>query len=244
MKKVLIIALLFLSACSKGETMQIENLDIKWLGHDSFRIQAEGKIVYFDPYQVKTSFQDADFLFITHEHYDHCSPEDIERVIKPSTIIVTIPECQSKLSKVAGHVSNIILIEPFQEQQLESIKVETIPAYNVNKFRSEGLAFHPKEDGRVGFIVTLAGKKIYHAGDTDFIPEMKDLSNIEIALIPVSGTYVMTPEEAAQAVDSFKPNIAIPMHIGAGVVGTLKDAEKFKNLVKSSKVIILPKNQN
>jgi len=243
MKKVLIlILLLLLQACTRGN-MQIEGIDIAWLGHDGFRIQASGKLIYFDPYQIKTSFHDADLLLITHEHYDHCSPEDIERVIKPSTIVITIPECQSKLSKIAGNVADIILMEPFQEQQRENIKIETIPAYNVNKFRSPDLAFHPREDGRVGFIIDIAGRRIYHAGDTDFIPEMKELKSIDIALIPVSGTYVMTPEEAAQAVESFKPKYAVPMHYSS-IIGTQKDAEKFRNMVKSSKVVILKKTSS
>ncbi|MEK6813028.1 MAG: MBL fold metallo-hydrolase [Nanoarchaeota archaeon] len=220
--------------------MQMGELNIEWLGHDGFKINATNKKIYIDPYQLKTSFQDADVICITHEHYDHCSPEDIERVIKPASIIITIPECQSKLSKIVARVADVLVMEPFQKEEREGYIVETIPAYNTNKFRSPGLPFHPEEDGKVGFILTMNGKRIYHAGDTDFIPEMKSLKNIDIALIPVSGTYVMTPEEAAQAVESFKPKIAIPMHYNS-IVGTVKDAEKFKSLVKSSQVFILEK---
>ncbi len=246
MMKKLLILLVLLAACTqnieRGGTMQnIEGVDIQWLGHSTFKIISD-KIIYFDPFQLKTSFNDADIIFITHEHYDHCSLQDIERLIKPETVIVTIAECQSKISKISDKVSNIILMEPNQEKKVDGINVKTILSYNINKFRSPGLVFHPKEDGRVGFIINVNGKNVYHAGDTDFIPEIKKLSNIDIALVPVSGTYVMTAEEAAQAVDSFNPKVAVPMHYGSGVAGTEEDAVKFKSLVKGSQVIILKKS--
>lgn len=219
----------------------IDGINMQWLGHDAFKIQAD-KIIYFDPYQLKTSYHDADIILITHEHYDHCSIEDIERLIKPDTVIVTTPECQSKLSRVADKVKNIILMEPGQEKEIEGIKIEAVPSYNINKFRSENIPFHPKQDGKVGFIITVNGKRVYQAGDTDFIPEMRDLKDIDIALIPVSGTYVMTANEAADAVNSFKPKIAIPMHYGS-IVGNENDAIRFKNLVKENKVVVMERSQ-
>ncbi len=219
--------------------MDIEGITLERLNHDCFKLKTENKVIYLDPYQIEPK-EAADLILITHEHQDHCSLKDIEKLLKQGTTIVTIPECQSTLSRIAEKISSVVLIEPFQKKEVQGITIETIPAYNTNKFRSGKFVFHPKEDGRVGFIITLNGKRIYHAGDTDVIPEMQQLKNIDIALLPVSGTYVMTPEEAAKATEIIKPKIAIPMHYGAGVVGTDADAEKFKKLVKSVEVIILP----
>lgn len=211
--------------------------DIEWLGHDTFRILGE-KTIYFDPFQINTTIP-ADIIFITHEHFDHCSIDDLRKIIQPRTIIVTIPECQSKLSGL--QFSKLILVEPNKNYKVEDLKVETIPAYNTNKFRSPGILYHPKTDGRVGFIITYENKRIYHAGDTDSTKEMLELKNIDIALIPVSGTYVMTPEEAANAVNTFKPKIAIPMHY-ASIVGTRQDAQEFQKKSKIP-VQILQKTQ-
>ncbi|HLC72002.1 MAG TPA: MBL fold metallo-hydrolase [Candidatus Nanoarchaeia archaeon] len=221
--------------------MDIEGMSIERLNHDCFKIKAQNKVIYLDPYQIDPQ-EPADLILVTHEHQDHCSLKDIEKLLKSGTTVVTIPECQSTLSRIAEKISNVVLIEPFQKKEVQGITIETIPAYNTNKFRSGNLVFHPKQDGRVGFIVVVNGKKIYHAGDTDVIPEMQQLKNIDIALLPVSGTYVMTPEEACQAVKIIKPKIAIPMHYGAGVVGTDADAEKFKDLAKQfCQVLVLSK---
>ncbi|MBI1972879.1 MBL fold metallo-hydrolase [Candidatus Woesearchaeota archaeon] len=222
--------------------MDIEGITIERLNHDCFKIKANNQVLYLDPYQIQSN-EPADLILVTHEHYDHLSLKDIEKLLKPGTAIVTIPECQSTLSRIAEKITQVALMEPFQRKEVLGIKIETIPAYNINKFRSPSIPFHPKQDGRVGFIITVNGKRIYHAGDTDCIPEMQQLKNIDIALLPVSGTYVMTPEEASQAVALIKPKIAIPMHYGAGVAGTDADAEKFKRLAQQQcQVIILPKS--
>lgn len=218
--------------------MDIEGISIERLKHDCFKIKAQHKIIYLDPYEINPT-EAADLILITHEHYDHLSLKDIEKILKPGTCIVTIPECQSSLSRIAEKITKVILIEPFQKKEVMGFQIETIPAYNINKFRAPNMPFHPKQDGRVGFILTISGKRIYHAGDTDCIPEMQQLKNIDIALLPVSGTYVMTPEEAVQAVKIIKPKIAIPMHYGAGI-GSTVDAEKFKRLAeKDSQIMIL-----
>lgn len=215
--------------------MQYNNLKIDWFGHDCFLVQGRKRIM-FDPYQLpKTESIPVDVLFISHEHFDHCSVEDVKKVITESTVIVTIPDCVSKVSRL--HVKNIVPMNPHERKEVEGLVVETIPAYNVNKFRSPGLLFHPPEDGRVGFIVTVNDKRIYHAGDTDFIPEMRSLFNIDVALVPVSGTYVMTAKEAADAVNTFRPRLAIPMHYGS-IVGSTGDAEKFKELATVSVEIL------
>jgi len=198
---------------------------IHWLGHDSFRLEGE-VTVYIDPWKLPPNSPKADIILITHDHYDHCSPEDVVKIQKADTVIVTIPAAARKLK---GEVKTI---KPGDKITVKGIEIEAVPAYNTNK------PFHPKEAGHVGFIVTLGGKRIYHAGDTDFIPEMKGLK-VDIALLPVSGTYVMTAEEAAKAADTIKPEVAIPMHYGE-IVGSEKDAEHFKELTSVQVIILKP----
>jgi len=209
--------------------MNIDDSSIEWLGHDCFRIIAAGKTLYIDPFNIQTNSRKADFIFVTHEHFDHCSIDDIRKIATPETVIIIIPQCQSKISKL--NFKKFVLVEPNKKYSVDSLNFQTIPAYNIDKFRSHNISFHPKSDNHVGFIISIAGKNIYHAGDTDATPEMLNLKNIDIALVPVSGTYTMTAEEAANAVNTFRPKLAIPMHY-ASIVGTVADAEKFKNLAK------------
>lgn len=218
--------------------MEISGLDIEWVAHDCFRVKGN-KTVYFDPFRVFQADK-ADLILITHEHFDHLSLKDIEKVITPETEIVASRLCQGELTKLKGRVKRIILVKPESKVEIQGIKIETIRAYNTNKFKSAGEVFHPKEEDRIGFVVTINGKKIYHAGDTDFIPEMRSLKNIDIALLPISGTYVMTPEEAIQAVNAIKPKAAIPMHYGS-IVGSLGDADRFKALVRNTQVFVFEK---
>ncbi|MEM2446414.1 MAG: MBL fold metallo-hydrolase [Candidatus Bathyarchaeia archaeon] len=201
----------------------VEN--IHWLGHDSFRLEGE-LTIYIDPWKLPPNPPKADIILITHEHYDHCSPEDVAKIQKADTVIVTIPAAAKKLK---GEVKTV---KPWDKITVKGIEVETVPAYNLDK------PFHPKEAGHVGFIVNFGGKRIYHAGDTDFIPEMKNLK-VDIALLPVSGTYVMTADEAAKAADAIKPQVAIPMHYGE-IVGSVKDAQRFKELTSVQVVILRP----
>ena len=191
--------------------------NITWLGHAGFKIKGE-KIVYIDPFKINDA-EPADIIIITHEHFDHLSPDDIKKIQTGKTIIVTTPDCYSKVS------GNVKTISPGKTLDIGGIKIEAVPAYNINK------QFHPKANSWIGVIVTINGKRIYHAGDTDNIPEMATLRNIDIALLPVSGTYVMTAEEAADAASKIMPKVAVPMHYGA-IVGTKADAERFKKLCK------------
>ncbi|MCJ7616933.1 MAG: MBL fold metallo-hydrolase [Desulfobacterales bacterium] len=187
--------------------------NIKWLGHSGFAINAHDKIIVIDPFQVKESIP-ADIILITHSHYDHCSVKDIDKIKKSDTVIVTEAESAKKLS------GDVRVVKPGDKITISGVQIEAVEAYNTNK------AFHPKTNGWLGFIITVDGIRIYHAGDTDLIPEM-DKFEVDIALLPVSGTYVMTADEAVEAAKRLKPEIAIPMHFDS-IVGSKEDAVKFK----------------
>jgi len=202
-------------------------IKVHWLGHDSFVLEGS-KTIIIDPFQAKGNFK-ADLLLISHEHYDHLSPEDIRRFTTPATRLVAPKVCEAGLS---GFKLQKTFLAPDSRFEVLGTTIETIPAYNLNKFRTPGEVFHPRRDGRVGFIVTLDNIRFYHAGDSDATPEMKSLK-VDVAFLPVSGTYVMTAEEAAEACAQMKPEVAVPMHFNK-IVGTRADAERFKRLVGSS----------
>ncbi|MHB8567169.1 MAG: MBL fold metallo-hydrolase [Nitrososphaerales archaeon] len=207
---------------------------ITWLGHDGFKIEDGGETLVIDPFKLSHDSR-ADYVLISHEHFDHMNPEDLKKVVKPTTIVVAIPACKEELSKL--NVKEVKYVKPGDIVKLGSFEVKAVPAYNTNKYAEPGKHFHPKADGKVGYVVrTKSGVSIYHTGDSDHIPEMNDLKP-DIVLIPVSGTYVMTADEAVEAVSAIKPKIAIPMHYGT-IVGTPEDAEKFKNRAKTQVQIL------
>jgi L-ascorbate metabolism protein UlaG (beta-lactamase superfamily) len=217
------LALLLLLTAHKEGFAMVKN--IHWLGHDTFKITGE-KVVYTDPFKVKKT-DIADIILITHEHYDHCSPDDIKKLQGPETVIVAPADCAAKLK------GNIKIVKPGDMIHVSGIRIEVVPSYNTNK------QFHTKDRGWVGYIVTVSGERIYLAGDTDYIPEMASF-RADIALLPVSGTYVMTADEAVQAALDIKPKIAIPMHYGS-IVGSGDDAKKFAEKLKGKIVVeILP----
>ena len=196
-------------------------LDIELLNHASVRIR-NNKIIYIDPFELigDHDLPKADIVLITHSHYAHCSPRDVEKIINENTIIITVADAMSKLNHL--NVKGIALIEPGKSIKANDEKITAVPAYNINK------QFHPKENDWVGFIVEMEGVRIYHAGDTDLIPEMKDI-DVDIAFLPVGGTYTMNAMEAAQATKTFKRcKIAIPIHYGT-MIGTGSDAETFRS---------------
>jgi L-ascorbate metabolism protein UlaG (beta-lactamase superfamily) len=214
-----------------------EGLEFQWTGHDGFRITdlKNKRIIYIDPFQLskRHKTKDADIVLVSHDHFDHLSIEDLTEIVNSDTEIVAAKECLGKLQDLpAGRITTL---NPGERASPIGLVVEAIRAYNTNK------KFHPKEDNKIGFVITVGGHRIYHSGDTDIIPEMSGL-NPDIALLPVSGTYVMTADEAARANDEFiKPRkFAIPMHYGS-IVGSEEDATKFKNTVKTCEVKILNK---
>jgi L-ascorbate metabolism protein UlaG (beta-lactamase superfamily) len=199
---------------------------LRWLGHDSFVYEGP-PVVYFDPWRLDagsaSDLPTADVVLVSHEHGDHCSPDDVRRVSGPRTVIVA---SQTAAALLQGDVR---IMRPGDELVLGSLIVQAVAAYNLDKFRSPGNPFHPQSALHNGYVVTVEGACVYFAGDTDHIPEMASIA-CDVALLPVSGTYVMTAEEAAAAARVIQPQVAVPMHYGAGVVGTDDDAARFRSL--------------
>jgi L-ascorbate metabolism protein UlaG (beta-lactamase superfamily) len=198
----------------------VEN--IFWLGHSSVKIGGE-KVVYIDPWKLKGE-EKADLILISHSHYDHLSPEDVKKIRKPETVILTTTDSAAKLS------GDVRALRPGDVVDVGGIAVEAVPAYNTIRMRSPGVPFHPKEERWIGFIITLGGKRIYYAGDSDVVPEMKAVK-ADIVIVPVGGTYTMNAQEAAELVNLIQPETAIPVHWG-DIVGSVKDAEQFKTLCR------------
>ena len=206
----------------------LENLH--WLGHASFRLDGP-PVIYFDPWKLRGCPPQAGIVLVSHEHSDHCSPEAVARISGPETVVVASPAACAKLG---GDVREL---RPGERTTVGTVEIEAVPGYNVNKFRSPGVPFHPREARHTGFVVSVGGERLYFAGDTDRIPEMAEV-RCDVALLPVGGTYTMTPEEAAQAAVDIGPQVAIPMHWGGGVVGTRADAERFRDLYAGEVVIL------
>ena len=198
---------------------------IKWLGHASILISIGGKNIYIDPWKLIKIEPKGDLILITHSHYDHFSPDDINKIVKNDSTIIGPHE----ILKIKTGIKKEV--KPGDEVDLKWVKVKAVPAYNVNK------NYHPKGNNWCGYIIEIEGKKIYIAGDTDFIPEMKTIY-ADIVIVPIGGTYTMNAEEAAKAVNIIKPKIAIPYHYG-DIVGSEKDAKLFSSFVLNSEVKIL-----
>ncbi|NQU79406.1 MBL fold metallo-hydrolase [Candidatus Woesearchaeota archaeon] len=198
------------------------NVDLSWLGHSGFKIKdtLHNRVLYVDPFKIGEC-EPADAILLTHSHYNHCSIEDIKNISTPKTVILAPADCQSKFRDIA--LRTAVIMSPGRSITMGNINIEAIPAYNNDK------EFHQKDNGWLGYVIDINSKRIYHSGDSDFIKEMTNLNKIDIALMPVSGKFVMTAKEAAEAVASFEPKLAIPMHYGE-IIGDKADAEKFKEL--------------
>jgi L-ascorbate metabolism protein UlaG (beta-lactamase superfamily) len=242
--------------------MDIGNVSLKWLGHAGFlvrsstkgtpsayldksssKISTGGKIIYIDPYQIQEGSPKADLILLTHSHYDHCSFEDIEKIIQEGTRIICPADCQSKVVRFKVPIK-IEVVEPGKEIDFGNVRIIVFPSYNVDKH------FHPKEEGWVGYLIKVDDVLIYHAGDSDVIPEMQKLTGHKhsgkkfVALLPIGGRFTMSAEEAVEAAKMIKPDIAIPMHWGS-VIGSKDDAQEFKELCEDEgiKVKILEREQ-
>lgn len=207
--------------------MKIGDVEIRWLGHAGFLIK-NSKTIYIDPYNIKEASEKADIILLTHSHYDHCSVADIEKIIQEGTQIISPADCQSKITRFEVPIE-MHVVEPGQELDLGNIKISVLSAYNTDKH------FHPKDEGWVGYLIKMNGVIVYHAGDTDVIPEMQKLTGHNqsgkefVALLPIGGRFTMSVEEAVEAAKIIKPSLVIPMHWGS-IVGTKDDAEEFCDL--------------
>lgn len=199
----------------------IENIQV--FCHSSILIKRE-KVIYIDPFRIKNNYNDADIVMITHDHYDHYSEQDIEKVRKENTVIVIPADLEDKVFKMGFKHENIVVVNPNNKYIIDQIKIETIPSYNIGK------KFHPKENNWVGYIIEIAGVRYYIPGDTDITEENKKVK-CDVAFVPVGGTYTMNPEEAAELVNEIRPKVAIPIHYGE-IVGSKKDAIHFIERVK------------
>jgi L-ascorbate metabolism protein UlaG (beta-lactamase superfamily) len=198
--------------------------NLHWLGHDSYRIDGP-QVIYIDPWQLPEDCPPADVILVSHDHFDHCSDEDIARIRKDRTKVIAHPAAAAKITPPVTE------LRVGETAKVGDIEIVAVPAYNIDK------RFHPKAEGHIGFRITLEGECLYFAGDTDHIPEMQGIE-CDVALLPVSGTYTMTAEEAAQAAETIRPRVAIPMHYGAGVAGTSEDALRFRRLASVPVVIL------
>jgi L-ascorbate metabolism protein UlaG (beta-lactamase superfamily) len=196
---------------------------LEWLGHSGFRIRVGRAFVYIDPYRVADGSPPADLILITHGHYDHFSPQDVERLSVRGTWLVG-PAAVAE--RVSGRVHSIAPGEALADELVRGVHVTAIAAYNTSKRDGDGKPFHPREAGWVGYEVNVRGERLYHSGDTDVIPEMDSVTGVDIALLPVSGVYVMTAQEAAEAARRIQPRVAVPMHWGE-LIGSEEDARTF-----------------
>ena len=200
--------------------------NIECLGHATIKIKYMDKTIYFDPYKIKEQYNDADIIFITHEHYDHFSKEDIMKVKKLNTKIILTEDIYGRALEMGFEAANIITVEPSNNYTIEDIKFETVISYNVNK------QFHPKNNNWVGYIIEINNVKYYIAGDTDITEQNKKVK-CDVAFLPVGGTYTMDYKEAADLANEIEPRVVVPIHYET-LVGTRDDAEKFKKLVKEN----------
>lgn len=222
--------------------MKTGDIELKWLGHSGILIK-DSKIVYIDPYNIPEGLEKADIVLLTHSHYDHCSVADLKKIVKNGTLFIMPADCQSKVSRFQEEI-DIEIAEPGKEFNFEDIRITSVHSYNLDK------NFHPKEEKWVGYVIRIDDVVIYHAGDTDNIPEMKKLTGYKqkgrqfIAFLPVGGRFTMSSEEAFEASKIIKPDLAIPIHYGS-IVGGEDDAKDFVELCKEQGINakILGKNE-
>ena len=198
----------------------LDNVEV--IHHSSIKINN----IFIDPFELNEDYDNADYIFITHSHYDHFSEEDILKIKNDNTIIVIPKDLKDSVLKLGFKIDKMIIVEPNKEYNIDGIKFKTISAYNINK------TFHPKVNNLVGYIITINDIRYYIAGDTDNTIEARNVS-CDVAFVPVGGTFTMTYEEAARLINEIKPVIAIPIHYGS-IVGSESDAVNFVNLLDNT----------
>ena len=208
----------------------LENISMNC--HSSIKIKKD-KTIYIDPYRIADNCNDADFVFITHSHYDHFSIEDITKIKKKDTIFITVAETETELKQIGIPVEQIIIVEPNKEYKIKGLEFKTVPAYNTNKI------FHPKENNWVGYIIEIDLVEYYIAGDTDVIKEQENI-RCDVAFLPIGGTYTMDAKEAAILANNIDARIVVPIHYGE-IVGTKKDLEEFIKDTKKKVVVLIDK---
>ena len=176
-------------------------MKVNWIGHSCFQIISGDRVIYFDPYEINSGEEKADIILISHDHYDHADKGSINNIIKDTTIVVCPTTSERKFKKYNTKGMNVR-----DKIEINGINIEAVRAYNIGK------KFHPKDKNWVGYIIELEGKRIYHAGDTDFIEEMNNLGDIDVAMIPVGDTYTMNFTEGIEACKVIRPKICLPMH--------------------------------
>ena len=201
----------------------VDKIDV--FKQNSIRIKSDVGTIYIDPFKIDDETHDADFILITHDHYDHFSSEDIAKIKKDTTVLVVPEKMEAKAVKESG-IKEIETVKPGTYHEIGNLELETIPAYNLLK------PFHPKAAGWVGYILKINGKRIYIAGDTDATKEAKEVI-CDIALVPIGGTYTMDAKKAAELVNEINPEVVIPTHYGS-IVGKLSDAKVFAANVKDT----------
>jgi L-ascorbate metabolism protein UlaG (beta-lactamase superfamily) len=209
------------------------SVTITSLAHAAFQIKVDGKTIYVDLEENARPSDPADVVLVTHSHTDHCDPGKIKKVSKEGTVIVAPRDCAQKIGK------EITTLEPGEEMTINGLVIKAVQAYNVKRFRSPGNPFHPKGFG-VGYLIVTDGKTIYHAGDTDFIPEMEELEGVDVALLPTGDTYTMDNKEAADAALTINPAVSIPMHTWGN------PTTEFKQKVEagsSTRVVVLEEGE-
>ena len=180
-------------------------MKLKWLGHASWKLKAGGKTIYIDPYEGDYD-EKADIILASHSHTDHCEPSKVKEATGDGTVVIAPADCAEKIG------APVRSLKPGEKAEFGEVTVKAVEAYNVKRFRSPGVPFHPKGLG-VGYLIKAEGKKVYHVGDSDYIPEMDELKDVDVLLIPAGGTYTMDAEDAAEATVAINPKIAVPVHI-------------------------------